>query len=344
MRIGEGNLTDRIEVKTGDELEVLADQFNRMAVQLQESYAGLERKVEARTARAAGGARAADRDRGDPGGHQRARRPTCSRCSTRSSQSARAAVRGADAACSIRVDGDGLRSVATYHGAIPSRGLPRWPPFTRGPRTRASAGRSSARAVHVDDLVDDPTDVERTRTRASRPRSCSGARTLLAVPMLREGAPIGVIGDPPAGGPAVHRQADRAAGDVRGPGGDRDRERAPVPGAAGAHPATSPQSLEETGALSEVIRAVSSSLDLREVLDTVARRAIAALRRGRLRDLRAPPRAAGLRRARREPRGSPPSSSTRSSPCRSGSTTARSAGPPRPESRCRSRTWRRPTS
>ena len=35
------------------------------------------------------------------------------------------------------------------------------------------------------------------------------------------------------------------------------------------------QSLEETGALSEVIRAVSSSLDLREVLDTVARRGIA---------------------------------------------------------------------
>src|SRR6266404_4667069 len=49
VRIGEGNLTDRIEVKTGDELEVLADQFNRMAVQLQESYAGLERKVDART-------------------------------------------------------------------------------------------------------------------------------------------------------------------------------------------------------------------------------------------------------------------------------------------------------
>jgi signal transduction histidine kinase len=34
------------------------------------------------------------------------------------------------------------------------------------------------------------------------------------------------------------------------------------------------QSLDETSALSEVIRAVSSSLDLREVLDTVARRAI----------------------------------------------------------------------
>src|SRR5262249_37377800 len=48
-RIGEGNLSDRIEVKTGDELEVLADQFNSMAERLRESYAGLERKVDART-------------------------------------------------------------------------------------------------------------------------------------------------------------------------------------------------------------------------------------------------------------------------------------------------------
>ena len=49
QRIGEGNLTQRIEVHTGDELEALAEQFNRMSVQLRESYAGLERKVEERT-------------------------------------------------------------------------------------------------------------------------------------------------------------------------------------------------------------------------------------------------------------------------------------------------------
>jgi signal transduction histidine kinase len=48
-RIGEGDLDQRIEVKTGDELEALADRFNRMSGQLKESYAGLERKVEART-------------------------------------------------------------------------------------------------------------------------------------------------------------------------------------------------------------------------------------------------------------------------------------------------------
>ncbi len=49
-RIGAGELGGTIVVKTGDELEGLADQFNRMTQQLAESYAGLERKVEARTA------------------------------------------------------------------------------------------------------------------------------------------------------------------------------------------------------------------------------------------------------------------------------------------------------
>ncbi len=48
-RIGAGNLGHRIEVRTGDELEVMADQFNSMAAQLQHSYANLEQKVEERT-------------------------------------------------------------------------------------------------------------------------------------------------------------------------------------------------------------------------------------------------------------------------------------------------------
>jgi signal transduction histidine kinase len=49
-RIGAGELDQRIEVRTGDELEGLAEQFNDMSAQLRESYAGLERKVEERTA------------------------------------------------------------------------------------------------------------------------------------------------------------------------------------------------------------------------------------------------------------------------------------------------------
>src|SRR4029077_241548 len=49
QRIGAGELDQRIEIHTGDELEALADRFNRMTAQLRESYAGLERKVEERT-------------------------------------------------------------------------------------------------------------------------------------------------------------------------------------------------------------------------------------------------------------------------------------------------------
>ena len=48
-RIGAGDLGQRISIKTGDELEGLADQFNDMAGKLQESYADLEKKVETRT-------------------------------------------------------------------------------------------------------------------------------------------------------------------------------------------------------------------------------------------------------------------------------------------------------
>ena len=48
-RLGEGDFGHRIEVRTADELEELADQFNSMAGQLHETYAGLETKVEERT-------------------------------------------------------------------------------------------------------------------------------------------------------------------------------------------------------------------------------------------------------------------------------------------------------
>jgi signal transduction histidine kinase len=48
-RIGGGDLSQRISIKSGDELEALADQFNEMAGRLQDSYADLEKKVELRT-------------------------------------------------------------------------------------------------------------------------------------------------------------------------------------------------------------------------------------------------------------------------------------------------------
>jgi two-component system, NtrC family, sensor kinase len=48
-RIGGGDLDFRLNIKTGDEIEVLADEFNKMTEHLSEAYSGLERKVAQRT-------------------------------------------------------------------------------------------------------------------------------------------------------------------------------------------------------------------------------------------------------------------------------------------------------
>src|ERR1700756_3345283 len=48
-RIGGGDFGQRIAIKTGDELEGLANQFNDVGARLQESYTDLENKVEQRT-------------------------------------------------------------------------------------------------------------------------------------------------------------------------------------------------------------------------------------------------------------------------------------------------------
>jgi len=44
-KIGEGELDYKIAIHTGDEIEKLADEFNRMAEKLKDSYSGLEEKV-----------------------------------------------------------------------------------------------------------------------------------------------------------------------------------------------------------------------------------------------------------------------------------------------------------
>ena len=69
-RIGGGDFAQRINIKTGDELEGLANQFNDMGARLQESYADLENKVERRTAELERIARTADRDLRRAQGHQ----------------------------------------------------------------------------------------------------------------------------------------------------------------------------------------------------------------------------------------------------------------------------------
>ena len=48
-RLGAGDLSQRLDIRTGDEIETLADRFNQMAESIKESYETLEAKVETRT-------------------------------------------------------------------------------------------------------------------------------------------------------------------------------------------------------------------------------------------------------------------------------------------------------
>ena len=119
--------------------------------------------------------------------------------------------------------------------------------------------------------ADDP-DVDRVH--AQRSARVAAIRSLLAVPMLRDGEADRRDQRQPARSPAVHRRADRAAPDLRRPGGDRHRERAPVQGAAGADRSELTRSVEQLEALGEVGQAVSSTLDLETVLTTIVSRAV----------------------------------------------------------------------
>ena len=83
-RIGAGELDQKIEIHTGDELEGLADQFNRMSARLRESYAGLERKVDERTRELTNSLEQQTAISEILRRDYRVPLPTCARCSTRS--------------------------------------------------------------------------------------------------------------------------------------------------------------------------------------------------------------------------------------------------------------------
>ena len=181
-QFGEGNLTGRIAVRTGDELEGLAEQFNSMAGKLQESYAGLERKVEERT-----------HELSEALEQQTATAeilrvisssPTDLQPVLEAVAANAARVCEATDAVVRRVDGDVLEVAADY-GPIPALDVP--VPISR----ESVAGRSviERRPVHVPDMVAALEEYPNSRALQKH----GGHRSIVAVPMLREGLPIGVI-------------------------------------------------------------------------------------------------------------------------------------------------------
>jgi two-component system, NtrC family, sensor kinase len=186
-RIGAGELDQRIDIRSRDELEALADQFNSMAAQLKESYAGLERKVEART-----------RELSEALEQQTATAEILRVISSSPTDLApvmeavaenAARVCGASDASIFRMEGEELRRVARF-GSLPNR-APELIPLSRAfPAARCVIDRQT---IHIDD-ISTLLDTEFSELRDSRVApGVSGVRTVLATPLLREGAPIGAI-------------------------------------------------------------------------------------------------------------------------------------------------------
>ncbi len=182
-RIGTGDLGYRLDLKTGDEIEVLADEFNKMTTQLQESYSNLEQKVEDRT-----------RELTESLEQQTATSEILRVISSSPTDIqpvldavAESAARLCDAtnAQIYRVEGNVLR-LAACHGSLPAT---EEIPITRG----SLAGRAvlDRQTFHIHDMAAEiETEFPESKERQRR----FGHRTVLSTPLLREGVPLGVIG------------------------------------------------------------------------------------------------------------------------------------------------------
>ncbi|HKY09321.1 MAG TPA: GAF domain-containing protein [Candidatus Binatia bacterium] len=182
-RIGTGDLGYRLELKTGDEIEVLADEFNRMTSQLQESYANLEQKVEDRThelTESLAQQTATSEILGVIASSPTDVQPVLDVVAQRAAR-----LCEAEDAIIFRVIGEHHQRVAKF-GTIPAPDFP--VPITRGfPGGRAIIDRQT---IHIHD-IEAELDTEYADVKAIQ--KTIGQRTVLATPLLREGSAIGAI-------------------------------------------------------------------------------------------------------------------------------------------------------
>ena len=263
-QIGSGNLEQRIAIKTGDELELLADQFNDMAGRLEESYAGLEQKVEQRT-----------HELSESLAQQTATSEVLQVISSSPGELDpvfQTMLENATRICEARFgsmllrEGDTLRRVALHNAPAEFVEFHKRTPVVNRESAAALAELlTKQQLTHIPDIaVSDPNDPI---------AKFAGARTLLIVPMLKEEEMIGAIG--------IYRQEVRPFTDkqielVRNFAAQAviAIENVRLLNELRARTDELARSVGELQALGEVSQAVNSTLDLEQVLTTIVQRAV----------------------------------------------------------------------
>jgi signal transduction histidine kinase len=189
-RIGGGDFAQRISIHTGDELEGLANQFNDMGARLQESYAGLEQKVEART-----------RELSESLEQQTATADVLQVISSSPGDLQpvfKSMLNNALRICEARFgqlllfDGTGFLPAELHNSPAGYGELFRNGPLIPGPHTALGRIIASKEVAHVADVMAGSTYAEGDPLRVATVDILQ-ARTLLAVPMLKDTELVGAI-------------------------------------------------------------------------------------------------------------------------------------------------------
>ena len=269
-RIGAGDLSQRISIKTGDELEALADQFNDMAGKLQESYADLEKKVEERT-----------HELSESLAQQTATADVLKVISSSPGELDpvfQTMLENATRICEanfgflLRIDEGAVRAVAQIHAPRPLAEF--WQRQSHAPSPGSGIGRmvKTEQVAHIVDLTVDQGYLDRDPL-AVADVDLGGIRTLLVVPMLKEEELIGGI--------TIYRQVVRPFTDKQIELVQSFANQAVIAienvrllNELRARTTELAQSVEELRALGEVSQAVNSTLDFENVLTTIVAKAV----------------------------------------------------------------------
>ena len=261
-RLGGGDLSQRISIQTGDEIETLADRFNAMAGRVQESYETLEAKVEART-----------HDLNEALEQQTATAEVLKVISRSAfdldavlQALLEAAARLCDASICIlfRRSGDVMMAAASHGGSPDFMSYLAANPHRIDRATVAGRAAVEGKTIHIPDIAAD--------TEYALPKSIElgGWQSIIGVPLLRNGEVIGVLDlARPTPGPFNPRQielvesfADQAVIAI---------ENARLFEEVQAKTKDLEESLEVQTATGDVLSAISRSPDdLKPVLETIA--------------------------------------------------------------------------